>query len=378
MRPVSDAFLGAIRGPHTMIVSATLCTTYQTGAEPSGVELALMDGDVRFDASADIRASLDCTVDGTGWDPAPGGESVTPYGDELFIRRGIESAGGGQEWVALGYYRVDRIDQDDAPDGPLRIAGRDRMSRIVDGKLVSPRQYQPTATVAEVVDDLVLDIYPGAVIEFDDGTLTSGQAIDRTIVVEDDRYAALADLVMSYGKVAYFDHEGVLQIRTAPSARTPVFEVNHGEGGVLVSLARSVSTEGVFNAVVAEGEAADDRPPARAVARDMDPTSPTYWYGTFGQVPVKITSPFIKSAGQAATASASTLVRSLGLPYNVDLSMVPNPALEVLDPILVTYSDDRAAEVHVLDTLSVGLSAGAEMPATTRSAISANVTTGES
>lgn len=376
MRPVSAAFLETIRGPHKMVIDARVLTTFQTGPDPVGLAVGINEGDVSFEASADVRATIDCEVDGTGWVPRPG-NAFTPYGNELFVRRGVELSGGTREWVSLGYYQIRSVAQDSPPDGPLRITGQDRMGRIVRAKLLAPRQYAASLTVGAVVNDLVLDVYPGAEIEYDDGTSTSGQTIGRGILVEDDRFAALRDLVRAYGKVAFWDHEGRLQIRTAPNPLQPVFTVNHGKQGVLVELNRSIDVETTFNAVVAEGEGGDDKPPVRAVARDMNPTSPTYWYGTFGQVPAKISSPFITIPGQAATAAMETLARSLGLPYHVDFTMVPNPALEVLDPVKVTFANNAPAEVHVIDTLSVGLSVEAPMPATTRDATQQTIETGE-
>lgn len=361
MRPVSARFLETIRGSHRMVVDARVCTSFQTGVDPEGTTIPILEGDVSLDASADIRATLDLTTDGTGWATQPG-QPLTPYGNEIFVRRGVDLGGGTREWVSQGYFRIYAADQDDAPDGPVRIAARDRMSGLVDARMTSPVQFHASHTVAQVFDRLVLEVYPAAVITYD--FTPTAVAVNRTIVVEEDRYAALRDLAFSLGRVMYFDHAGVLQVRTAPDPMVAVFNVDAGRDGVLVTLARSLNRDGAYNAVVATGEAPDDKDPPRAVARDMNPDSPTYWNGPFGKVPRFYTSPFVTTQGQAITAAQQMLRRVLGIPYNVDFSAVPNPALEPNDPIRINYAG--GSELHILDKLTVPLSAEAPLAGTTR------------
>lgn len=363
-RPVSDAFQRAIRGSHAMNARARVCSTFQTGTDPAGTVIPIIAGDVAFDSTSDVRASLDLTTDGTGMWPSSANLLLAPYGNEVFVERGVQFGGGTTEWVSLGYYRIVAPEQDTAPDGPIRLTGQDRMVGIVRARFTAPRQYLSFASFGEVVEDLVLDVYPSATIEWDDAT--SGDAIGRTLAGEEDRYGLLKDLVTSVGKVAYWDHRGVLVIRDPPDASSPVYEVNHGQDGVLVSMSRELSSEGVYNAVVASGEAADTDNPVRAVAVDVNPGSPTYWYGRFGQSPRFYSSPFITTTAQAASAAAAILKVSLGLPYSVDFAMVPAVFLEPLDPVRVTYSHRASSETHVIESMTVPLTAAQAMTATTR------------
>lgn len=364
MRPVSDQFLRAVRGSHGFNARARVCTTFQTGTAPTGTTIPIFGGDVQMDAGADIRSTVDLTTDGTNMWPSRGNTLLAPYGNEVFIERGVQFGGGTTEWCSLGYFRIDAPEQDQAPDGPIQLAGSDRMAGIVDARLTAPRQYTASQTFGAVVNDLVLDVYPLATIEWDD--TTSAQTIGRDILAEQDRYAVLKDLVTSVGKVAYWDHRGVLVIRTPPDALTPVWDITHGRDGVLVSMGRELSRDGVYNAVVAEGEGADTANPVRAVAIDNDPRSPTWWYGTFGKAPRFYSSPFITTNDQAQRAATNMLRENLGLPYSVSFGAVPNPALEVRDPARISYSDRHGAEIHVIQTLTVPLTADTTMSGTTK------------
>jgi len=281
---------------------------------------------------------------------------------------------GSIERVSLGYYRIEEISQDNAPNGTIRITGRDRMQGIIDARFLAPRSYAPHHQFGYVLEELVREVYPNATIVWDDPNARDRQ-LGRAIVAEEDRYAVIDDLVTSLGKIWYWDHRGFLVIKSPPSSTEPVWEVNSGANGVLVSLARRMSREGVYNAVVAIGEGADTTTPVRAVAIDNDPKSPTYWYGRFGKVPRRYYSPLLTTQLQAQTAAASLLRRSLGVPYVVDFAAIPNPALEPYDPILITYGSARSArsELHIIDRIRIPLTADEAMPGTTRAQIAEDV-----
>lgn len=369
MRPVSAGFLSAVRGSHRATFEARVVGAGQNGVDPDGTEIPILGGDVAADAEAEIRTTLDLTTDGTGRWPTSAGSLLAPYGNEIFVRRGIAYGNGVTEWVSLGYFRIYAPDQDDAPDGQIRVQARDRMSGIVDGRLPVPVQFPAAATNGSVVDQLVRDIYPAAVIEWDDDTETD--LLGRAQIAEQDRYAFLHDLVTSNGKVWYWDHRGVLVLRTPPSVTSPGFDVSAGAGGVLVNLRRQLTREGTYNGVVATGEGPDTISPVRALAVDANPASPTYWDGPFGKVPRFYSSPFITTQLQAERAAVALLQRGLGLVSNVDLTAIPNPALEPRDVVRVTYparsrSGSGRQETHVLEKITIPLTSEAAMTATTR------------
>lgn len=362
MRPVSDAFLRTVKQSHTVVTRAILTLSYQTTESPIGVEVPIIDGNVQLDGSADVRASLDLTIRPDWWPSGPD-DLITPYGNEIFIQRGVEIVGQAPEWVSLGYFRIDTVEQSDAPRGAVRVTAQDRMAGLIEAHLLSPRQFAATATIASVYDSLVKEIYPSATISYD---FTSTDTIDRTIVVESDRFGALKDLTRSLGKVMYWDHQGALQVVSMPDESVPVFEVAAGSGGVLITHNRAVSRDGIYNATVVQGSAPDDKAPVVAIARDMNPKSRTYWNGRFGKVPREpYVSEWIVRKSQAEATAKALLRQSLGLPYVVDFTLVPNPALEPWDPVAVRYEDGQA-ELHTISTLNVPLVESAAMAATTR------------
>jgi hypothetical protein len=345
----------------------TLVDPGQTGVTPTGTALKLVDGSVTVDANAAMRTTGDMTLaepwsdDGTG---------VAPYGQEVYVERGVVFGNGAREFVGLGYLRLNEVSQDEAPLGPLRVRLEDRMAGLVEARLLAPVQYDSATTYGTVFLDLVQEVYSFATIEWDDDS--DLESLGRGAVAEEDRYGFLNDLVVGLGKVWYWDHRGVLVIKTPPDDTTPVFTVDAGARGVLVQPSRALTRENVYNAVVVRGEGAGDEAAAYGVAYDLNLASLTYWNGTFGKVPRFYASPFITTDAQAVVAATRLLQGYLGLPYEVNFTMVPNVALEPLDAVLVVYPPDLSKnpkirqETHVLDTLAIPLTGAGAMRATTR------------
>jgi hypothetical protein len=361
--PIFTELVSALRGSHRATFEARALDTFQIGDDPEGEDIPIVDGRVVLDGSADIRGVLNLTVDGNKLWPRRARDLLSPYGNEIFIRRGVDLGGDGIVWVPLGYFRIESVDQSDAPYGPIDIIGYDRMSTVVDSRLISPRVYDEGTTINELIDDLVKDLYPEAVIIIDDDSGFS--RLGRILVVEEQRYDSLQDIANSLGKIVYWDRIGVLRIEDAPDNAEIVWDVNAGSQGVLVSSRRRITREGVYNAVVARGEAGDSENPVEGIAVDENPQSPTMFGGRFGMILRYYYSPLVETEGQAQRAARKILRRSVGLPYSVDFGSIVNPTLLPFDHVRITQSDGNR-EIHVLDNVVIPLNPETPMSGFTR------------
>lgn len=355
-----------VSGSHRVKVEARIITEYQTGPEPDGELIDVTGGDVAWDATAEIWSNASVTTPGMDEDdqsslfPRRAGDLLAPYGNEIHLRYGID-LGASMLWTPLGYYRIDDTDQQGRALGPITLTGQDRMIGIKDARLLVPRQYRSTQSAMAMAYDLTSDVYPDIIIVWDDET--DQLPIGRDILVERDRYAALGDLAKSKGKVVYFDSLGVLRFETPPDAGAIVWDIAAGENGVLVTSDRSVSREGMANAIAARGQGTTGES-AFAVAVDAGPNSPTRWGSRFGKVPEFYESPLITTDAQAFAAAAAQLRRTLGMPYSASFGTVPNPALRPREAVRVTQeTGDR--EKHIVETLRLPL-VGGVMTGTTR------------
>lgn len=371
MRPVSNSFLKTVRGPHKAVFRARLVWPWAVGVNPAtaGDPIPIVSGDVTFDVGSDVNATCDLTL-GLEF------EDINPYAHEIYLERGVQYANGTTEYVGLGYFRVNSVEdayiQDSQFDGSVvRVTGEDRMANLRDGRVPSPVQFTASTSVASVLDFLVQDVMPGMVTVYDTVNWPGGTAATTTLgsdhFVDQDRLAFIQELVAAYGKICYFDYAGRFVVKDSPNiSGASVFNINSGRDGVLVHASRTVSRDGVYNAVVASGEAADANvPPVYAIAIDEDPSSPTMYGGAFGKVPRFFQSSFLTTTAQCTSAAQKILNSTHGLPYSVTLGMVPNPALEAWDVVTVTYADG-AVEVHVIDQITYSMSVDDEMSIQTR------------
>lgn len=343
-------FQDATSGSHTARIEARIVTTFHTGPDPDGDETLVSSGDVTYDASADIWATAEVTTVGA-W-PRTAQSPLAPYGNEIFIRRGIDVGGPeGTIWSELGYFRI--VEPTGEGDGLIRVSLEDRMAGLIDARFLTPRVIAKGRTVGSVFRDLVEEVYPLAEVVFDDpaefGTLR------RAVIVEKDRYQFLADLAESLGKVMHWDGLGRLQVRTPPAATEPRWRIGAGAHGTLIRADKRITRRDVYNAVVARGEGASgEETAALGIAVDDNPESPTYFGGRFGSVPRFYSSPLLADDAGARAAAATMLRGNLGVPYNADLTAVANPAIRPWDPVAVTGKDgDR--EAHVLKAVTVPL-----------------------
>jgi hypothetical protein len=353
-----------------MVSRVKLVAPWQTGTNPVGIQLPtdnpaaasttwgylpIVSGSVVQDATADVTstASITAMLD---W-PAKPTSIGSPYGSELFIELGVQYANGTREYVGLGYFRINDDGQDLVNGGPITMNTEDRMANIRDGRPLFPQVFGDGASFQGVVDFVVNDVMPGVPVVYDFAASTT--LLVGNHVLEDDRVKFLQELTTAYGKIMYFDYAGRLQVKSPPSqTNPPVYTIKAGAYGTLASMKRNISRDGVYNGAVAKGDPASDIPPVSGFALDLDPASPTYWFGPFGKVPEYFSSTFLTTDDQCAGAAAAMRVKQNGAPYTVNLTATPNPALEVSDVVTITYDVDQPDETHIVDRITLGLTSG--------------------
>lgn len=364
----SDALARLLRGSHSPRFEARIVAGFATGDDPDGTELDVITGDVFFDGDALIRGSLALQIPGVDaarrerWPRSPT-DPLAPYGTEIYIRYGIDLGGAGTHWVPLGYYRIGpHLEQDDSPDGDLFLAGRDRMRGLARAKLLAPRSFSASRTLQSVFDELVLEVYPTAVVIMDD---IGADTLGREVTIERDRARGLRELATARGRVLFWDDLGFLRAEEPADEQSPQWQLRAGAN--LDRVSRQITDEEVYSAVVFTGEGLEGSA-VRAVAVDGNPASPTYFYGEFGPVPLFESSPAVTTELQAKLAAQARLRQVLGAPYQFTVDGVANPALR---PDMPVWVEQRSFErqKHVLRT--VRLNSEGVMSVTTRQQLQA-------
>jgi hypothetical protein len=142
------------------------------------------------------------------------------------------------------------------------------------------------------------------------------------------------------------------------SLTSPDFTYIEGEGNIALDMSREYSDEGVFNGFIVTGESVGDQlPPVRGEAWDENPTSPTYRFGPYGEVPGFITDNLAKTAEQCQAIARAQLNLVLGATSRLNMTGICNPSYECGDIVQVKRDKAKVDGLYVVDAFSVPLRA---------------------
>lgn len=362
MRPVTDAFLAEVRRSHRVRTEAWCWPA--DGSDP--VEIPLSEGSVTSDATQQVRARCDFQVEHTEWIPVDAADRLSPFGTEVELRRGVYFPDGSTETVGLGRFGLEDAGiTDDGSGASVSVAGLDRMERLSKAKFEDVHQVGSGTLFTQAILDVVLSIWPECPVM--DGFVDASDLVSTlrpTAQVGDDPAEFVQGLAYAIAMSLFFDGDGFLSLRKY-AAQEPVLDLVEGEG-VLLSASRDWSRTTAFNRVYVTGENSEGSDVFQGVATDDDPSSPTYYFGPFGRCPEFRSFTQVESDEQAQEVANNILARELGAPSTVSFGMVPNPALEVEDTVLIRRGSVGVDESHVVDQLTVGLGASEVMSGQTR------------
>jgi len=356
MWAVSDRFLAAIRGPHRAYTRVDVLDQGTIVKSAISVE----SGTLTRDRRAENYGRLSCVVADPDLAPTTPASELGPAGFELQVYRGIRFADGTTETVPLGIFPI----QDAQVDGVKRttsIEAVDRSQRVADALLETDVAFNNGHGVALALLSLVLGAIPDA--QFDGGVDlgTGGRVVYEA---GSDRWAIIQDMCRSNGAEVHFDGLGRCTTRAEPDVTTssPAWTIDEGEDGVLVSVDMAWSRRPSFNRVIVTGTNQEFGVTYRGVATDNAPVSPSYYSGRFGPKPLFHFSPHVTSTAGAKAAAKSILRAKQGVAMSLNLSAVPNVALEPGDVVVVQRSSLGLDMPVVLDSITLGL--GPEDPMT--------------
>lgn len=333
----SEAFAATLTASHEVV---TTCDLWY-GGRLVAASVPIVDGQLKSDGDADVRARLTLTVaDATG-DLVPDGTAgLSPLGGELHVRRGVRIPGGGVETVSLGWFRIQQAETDEAyrpgrsggwvsGGASIDVEALDRMSAVDESRFLAASSPPRGATCLSEIRRLCRGLLPVAAFDVPD------EAVPAGLVYEESRVDAVAALAAALDCKAFAGPDGALNLRLV-APLDPVWTFEGTPAGGLLRVSQVVSRDETYNAVVARGEADGNKPAVQAVAYDVTPSSPTRWDGPFGRVPTFYSSPLIKSTAQARAAARSrmdSLIRGRERLFRIEA--VPVPFLEPLDSVTV-------------------------------------------
>lgn len=256
------------------------------------------------------------------------------------------------EYVPLGTLVVSGVDTSNYPQ--VRVQAYDRMWLV--GPFVNAYTV-PAGTVISDAMNLILGLQiPTARLDTSGIMLTEETTTALLYAEQNDAVQALSDMAATTGSVLYVDQMGVFTTTAEPSTDDdPVMSYAPGPLSMMMRPNQSIDASQAYNAVVFTGEGAST-PPIRGYAQDDDPNSATY-VGRVGLRPLFASSPLITTNGQAAKAAKTRLMNILGIPATVQVPVIPNPAFDSGDVIMVTDTSQGIDNPMIIDQFNVSFRA---------------------
>jgi hypothetical protein len=301
-------------------------------------------------------------------------DAPAPLTDEL-----LRPANEAYELVPLGVFRINSVTLTEETDGQVSIdvQGTDISANIAKNHWtspttvwtskysvpvtpvdVTPENHYIASTILEAIKLLINDRWPthSGVFgqpRFDfagiqDQKITSPIVMGSRTISNSGSNSPWTDISALAAAIGggigelFVNAEGAFQIIATPdpNAVSPVWDFmdgdNHQSGGLLTKVTRVLSDAKTVNYVIATGENSTAKTPVKAIATDSDPTSPTYYLGTFGRVVgYEPGRKLLKTQAQVQNAADTYLSWFIGGDDSTTIEGVPNPCLDVNDVIRV-------------------------------------------
>lgn len=326
--------------------------------------LRVIDGEINVDRTAQYRRAgrIDC-IDPTGEFIPDGNLGIlTPFGTEIRPYRGVQYSDGTIEVYPLGVFRLASsvfVESGGGNGAGVRITLTmyDR-SRTVSRDRFTTNYIIPAAT--NIVDAIKLILgrtYDDLI--YDSITTTLTTTSPKVYTTNDDPWTAVSDLAKSIGCEIYFDTTGNVVIAPptdVDSLPSPDFTYIEGQGCTMLSLQAEYRDDPGYNGVVVSGgSTGDELPPVRAESWDMEPTSPTYRYGPYGEVPLAVQDTNVKFQADAQAMADALLKGYIGFAAQLTVSAWVNPALEAGDVVEVERARMNITGLYAVDSFNIPL-----------------------
>lgn len=330
---------GLTRASRAVVVDVDSGAEHEVGVEQASVVI---------DRAADARRQVDATI--------------TPDVDPLLLaaphrlRLWLGYRDGGTEHLT----QVCDVRLGERTRGPRSLwrvsSCLSAEAQVAAARLRAPRVLAPGSSQVAAMVSLITEAVPGAQVRVE--TARDALVPPSGVTVERERWAAVAgqaeSIATSLGIDVGVDGAGTFVLRDA-DAVGDTWDTT--EFGTVFDYTERTDPTSVVNVWVCHS----DRPegePVRGIAADEDPYSPTRT-SRWGEVVRFHASPYYEHSWQCEQAARARLATSRGERVSLDLTVAPNPWLDL--PDLVTAVGVDGIHTVALDRIELGWSASDAM-----------------
>jgi hypothetical protein len=387
---LSDAFLTAVAGSYEY--DREILLKSPAGLTLKDITADVTGGSVQVDETREIRRTLSLTMAATSdLIPSAPGDLLHPAtGNELWVSRGVKYADGSTEMAPLGVFRTSKPATADGAALTFSMAGNDRAAVVASQGWQAPYQVQtgsnPGAAIQTALDFKLHHIYGEldysgiAVTSFSFPAATWGATSGQS----NDPMSDFQSFAAAAGCELFFDVNGnpiFRPIVNAALVKTPNDAVHFVEGPecVMTDAQRTLDETNAYNGVKLTCNGPGAAGPFIITVWDVDPHSPTYYLGPWGQKPYQMTTTLIPAGaddlataqGKATYMASQQLQLILGAIDNLSVSCSPNPALQEGDVLRVVRGRQKIGANYTISGMTIPLDAQGKQSITFRPQVSA-------
>jgi hypothetical protein len=310
----------------------------------------LFDVQIDWDGDGSIQGSMSCKVASTpdfseSLSPREIGDVFAPFGPELAVVAHV-SVGRVEYQVPVGWFRL--VDVPSAADQFTDFAGRQLIVSTVLELQLKDRFYlveqnpfdNPSAaqSLTSVYDEFARITGLPITRTIPDGAIT------RAVAYEDNRLDAAYELVDVLDAVPHMLSDGTTTFRPNEWP-DPVDTVRYGDGGTLLSAPTGMTSKGVYNRVVFNGED-DAGSPIYAFAEILDGPlrvrEPDGSPGPAGVITRRLASDYVNTQEQAQAYVDREVERTARIASReIEVTETFNPLREIGDVLWLETQSER-------------------------------------
>jgi uncharacterized protein DUF5047 len=379
---ISAKLAAALSGSHQAI--STVTAVMRSGAR---IQIPVDTGTATIDSTATNWRTLTMSVSDPHFWPNGSTSVLAPYGTVLEVERGVVYPDGSIEQVKMGSFRITtaEITEQNTEDGgtiAVQVTATDFSDIIGRNLFVDPFVVPSGIRTSKAIQLILVNRFPFHQFP----TMPSIDFVNRlpqsedSIVAEQQSFGTLTGatgkpqpwqdvqkLAASVGAWIYVnaDNQWVLEQIPSPTNKAAVWRLSDGNGGALLTVDRTFDDTKTHNGVVLTCHQ-KKKTPFRVEVWDEESSSPTYYKGPFGKVPLVVTTKLVSTPAQGLAMAKRLFQQNCGFTEQLTATCNPMPHLEVGDVIHIRRARVGVDGVYVIDAIDCPLNIDDTMTLTMR------------
>lgn len=352
--PITAATKASLRSAHTVKTTVLI----DAGGSTPIYTADLIGGSVDMDGSSLVRTTVSLTLSPAAWTEAKRWPLVAA---RVEINYGVGALDSATPTVLIPFGKlfVEKVSRS-VPGGAVQVECSDFMRFIEYSAIRSSSTFGPALTYKNAIVSLASP-NPFSLFWDPSSDWSNDRPLPPTFYLDkaESRFYYLEQLLDTLNLHLWVNRSSMFEVQRLDAySATPVWDIDAGATGVLLSSDDERSGEQTRNEIKVVSTPADGSIPLTVYVEDVDPSSPTYTGGLFGRRTYTRSSGFLTDQASMIALGRSLLIQQLGLSRSLRASIPPAPHLDPGDVVSLTLPGEFP-ELRRIASVSIDLTGGA-------------------